>query len=94
MVDEPDTDAAIGRLPAAYQAAFATDSGRIVLADLLRAAGLLAVCHTPGDPCDTAFNDGRRSLGLHVVQQLRWSEAELLKLALARTAGVMKNLED
>lgn len=91
---EQQTDAAVaGRLPAAYQGAFATDSGRLVLADLLAAAGVLSVSHTPGDPCDTAFNDGRRSIGLHIIAHLRWTEAELLKLAQQRTASVMQSLE-
>ncbi len=70
----------------AYQRLFETPEGQIVLRDLLRAGGILSVSHVAGAPDDSAFNDGRRSLALHVLDRLRWSEGEMVKLALERTA--------
>lgn len=58
----------------------------MVLRDLLGAGGVLAVSHVQGDPYDTAFNDGKRALALHLLQRLRWSESELLQLGERLTA--------
>jgi hypothetical protein len=64
----------------AYQAAFQSGDGRIVLRDLLQQGGLLSVSHVEGDSHATAFNDGKRAMALHIVERLRWSEGEMLRL--------------
>jgi hypothetical protein len=69
----------------AYEQVFASPDGKRVLYDILRAGGLLTISHVPGDPYSTEWNDGRRSLALHIVDQLRWNEAELVKLAQMQT---------
>ena len=74
-----------GRLTRAYRDLEKTPAGRLLLADLLGACGVLEVTHTPGDPHETAFREGRRSIGLHVLERLRWSEGELVELARRRT---------
>ncbi len=83
----PDQDGfeARAKLAGAYTAAFGSAEGQMVLRDLLAAGGVLAVAHVSGDSHETAFNDGRRSIALHLLNHLRWSEAELLRLARART---------
>jgi hypothetical protein len=37
-------------------------------------------------PASSAFNDGKRAMGLFLIQRLRWSEGELVKLARMQTA--------
>jgi hypothetical protein len=65
----------------AYEQVFASPDGQRVLYDILRAGGILTISHVPGDPYSTEWNDGRRSLAMHIIDQLRWNEAELVKLA-------------
>jgi hypothetical protein len=56
-------------------------AGRMVLLDLLREGGVLAINFVAGDAHHTAWNDGRRSLALTVLERLRWSEGQMLQLA-------------
>ncbi len=74
------------RIGAAYRQVFGTPEGKVVLRDLLGTAGVLAVSHEPGDSHHTAFVDGRRSMGLEIMQRMRWTEGELNALAAERTA--------
>lgn len=74
----------------AYERVFATPEGQRVLHDILRAGGILAIAHVAGDPFATAFQDGRRSLALHIIDQLRWNEAALNKLAQAQADDDMR----
>lgn len=74
------------RLADAYQRVFGSDDGRMVLTDLLRHGGLLETSHEPGDPCTTAFNEGRRSMACEILAQLRWSEADAQHIALEQEA--------
>jgi len=73
-------------LAESYRRVFAAGDGETVLTDLLRRAGMLEVATVEGDPFATHFRDGRRSLALEIVAQLRFTESELLRLALQRTA--------
>ena len=66
----------------AYQRAFASPEGQIVLRDLIRESGILEVAH---DPMDSRFYDGKRAIGLHVLHRLRWSAAELEQLGQEMT---------
>lgn len=77
----------------AYEQVFASPEGQRVLYDLLRAGGVLQTSLVPGDPQGTAFNDGRRSMALHIIDQLRWSEAELAKLAMMQNDEDMRMAE-
>ena len=81
-------------LARAYRNTFATPEGEIVLGDLLRAGGVMEICHQPGDAHATAFKDGRRSLALHIIDQLRWSEPELLRLARQRSTEAVSDASD
>lgn len=66
------------RIADAYKAVYSTDPGQTVVHDIMRRGGLL---ETAADPTDSRFHEGRRSLALHVVEMLRWSESEILTLA-------------
>ena len=56
------------KLLKAYEQAFASEAGAIVLADLDRV--LRRRSHTPGDPCTTAFLEGERSIVLGIHEML------------------------
>lgn len=73
--------AALEQLLRAYEAVFASPEGALVLADLYRETGLLAVSHTPGDPHETAYAEGRRSIGLHLLWRRKQNFASLERLA-------------
>jgi hypothetical protein len=79
----------VARLTRAWRALEESPGGKMVLGDLLGACGVLEVSHTPGDSHDTAYRDGRRSIGLHVLERLRWTETELVELARRRSAEMI-----
>jgi hypothetical protein len=68
------------RRRADYEATFASEAGRRVLADLYR------FCHMDQpsfavDPCITAFNEGRRRVFLRILGILRLTDADIIRLA-------------
>jgi hypothetical protein len=69
----------------AYHAVFATTEGKIVLTNLLQVGGVLETSMVSGDPQATAYREGRRSMALDVIHKLRWTEGEMMQLALQRT---------
>lgn len=69
----------------AYHFTFGLPEGKLVLHDLLQAAGLLETSMVPGDPQGTAYREGRRSVALEIIHKLRWTEGEMMQLALQRT---------
>jgi hypothetical protein len=66
----------VGALKADYITLFQTDAGRRVLMELMDSYHMLSLVHTIGDPYETAFRDGQRSV---VVYMLRESRPEGLK---------------
>ena len=79
----------------AYQEVFppGNESARIVLHDILRAAGVLD--ENPAGATETAivWNDGRRSLGNFIMKRLGWSYGELMKFNQDVTALQLQRLE-
>jgi len=67
----------------AYKNLFESPDGRLVLTDLMHKAGLLHAVHEE-IPGQNDYNNGRRSLVLDIMKQLRFNEAALLELANAR----------
>jgi hypothetical protein len=63
----PTTD--VTTLHQFYARAFAGEAGRAVLADLEGRAFVRATSFDP-DPQRAAFNEGRRSLALHILRML------------------------
>ena len=53
-----------------YRTAFGGQAGRRVLLDLIARTGVMQTTHTPGDPLATAFAEGRRRIGLEILQML------------------------
>jgi hypothetical protein len=68
-----------------YGQVFSSPEGKLVLLELLRECGLLECALELGDPNTTAFNVGKQAIGQHLLQNLRYSEGELLALARAQT---------
>lgn len=62
----------------AYRRMVAGDTGRLVLADLSEICGENRTSFVPGDPQQTAFNEGRRSVLLHIRSVLGLRAGELL----------------
>ena len=73
-----------------YRALFDSPAGREVLADLFARCGLMRTSMTMGEPHMTAFNEGRRSVGLDIIQLMSWSEMELLELGRQQVNQVLK----
>jgi hypothetical protein len=76
-----------------YHTVYGTPEGERMIHDILREAGLLSVGHVAGDPGSSTFADGKRAVGLAVIQRLRWSEGELVKLARQQTAAELDDGE-
>lgn len=55
-----------------YKTAFGTDDGKKVLWDLMAVFKVGDQIHVPGDPYETAFCDGQRSVVLHIMSLLRY----------------------
>jgi hypothetical protein len=78
-------------LAQAYRHTFGTEQGRVVLADLLRRAGLMQSSYS-GDPLETAYREGRRRLGLEVVEAInRDPDAVLAMVTSGETSSLVPN---
>lgn len=66
------TDEHLADLHLAYARAFEGEAGRLVLADLARQGFLHETSFSP-DPQRAAFNEGRRSLALHIDRMVQGS---------------------
>lgn len=54
-----------------YKKVFSTPEGKRVLADLAKKAGLLATNYVPNDPHGTSYNEGARSIVLHIFKSTK-----------------------
>ena len=78
-------------LAQAYRQTFATEQGRAVLADILRRAGLTQSSYA-GDPHETAFREGRRRVGLEIVEAInRDPDVELAMMTSGETNSLCPN---
>lgn len=66
-------------LTADYQATFSTPHGKRVLMDLMKKGGMLSTSYVPKDPHGTSFNEGQRSLVLHIQKLLKLDVKKLQK---------------
>lgn len=80
------------RLAEAYRSVFTGPDGETVLHDLLREAGVLSDGFD-GDTGLMAYNEGRRSLALHILNKLRWTEPHMVALAARRADETVTNME-
>lgn len=51
----------------AYSALFRSAEGKLVFQDLMKRGSMEGTSFTPGESHTTAFNEGRRSIVLHVI---------------------------
>ena len=51
-----------------YREAFRTQEGQYVVADLIKTFGYWNPSHTPGDPYQTAFNEGQRRVISRIIK--------------------------
>ena len=72
-----------------YQAVLNAPDGQRMLAHFLNMAGLLKTSQVDGDPFRTAWNEGRRSVALEVLELLRWNALDALKLSQARQTSTL-----
>lgn len=78
-------------LAQAYRQTFATEQGRLVLADVLRRAGLMQSSFAT-DPHLTAFREGRRRLALEIVEAInRDPDAVMTMLTSGETNSLFPN---
>lgn len=64
-----------------YRQVFATDAGGRVLADILARCGVMQSSYTIGDTHETAFREGRRRVGLELIEMINSDPEALIKLA-------------
>lgn len=76
-----------------YHTVYNMAEGERMILDMLRESGVLSVAHVSGDPGTSAFNDGKRAMGLYLIGKLRWSEGQLVKLARMQTADELNEGE-
>ncbi len=71
-----------GAVAAAYRQALSPESeaGRLVLADLARLCGAERTSFVPGDALEMAFNEGKRSVFLHLAAVLALRQTEVAAL--------------
>lgn len=73
------------RTAQSYRATYDTPEGKFMIEDLLRKGGVLEAA--PAE--DSRFFEGRRSLALEILNELRWSESEMIQLAEQTTANTL-----
>ncbi len=65
----------------AYKRTFATDEGQIVLEDLMLATGVISgSSFAPGDPYQTAFNEGRREVVNRIIESINIDPNKFMKI--------------
>jgi hypothetical protein len=62
----------------AYRAAFSTDEGRIVLADLCKSACITSSAFTMASDRQTAYDNGARDLVLGILRKIHRNDSDLL----------------
>ncbi len=74
-----------GAVASAYRQALspASPRGRLVLADLARLCGVGRTSFVPGDALETAFNEGKRAVFLHLSAVLELQASDLAGLGEA-----------
>lgn len=57
-----------------------SETGRMVLIDILRRCGVFNSSYIQNDPSTTIFNEGARNVGLQIMQMLEYNEAKVEQL--------------
>lgn len=64
----------------AYKKTFADGYGKEVLLDLIKSVGFFGSSFVPGDPGQTAFNEGAKSLVIRILDTIETDPVALQKL--------------
>jgi len=59
---------------------FSSDEGKAVLKDLMESCGCLVTSFVPGDPHQTAFNEGRREIVNRILSMVESNPERYQKL--------------
>ena len=62
---------------AAYKDIFSSQSGKIVLHDLMKKGHMLKSTYAPTDPYSSAFQEGERNIVLKIMSNLEFTETQL-----------------
>lgn len=81
MPERDEHLAKLRRRRVAFQASFGGETGQLVLDDLGRFCGAATSSFVPGDPCYTAFNEGKREVLNHIVRCADSDDAVLERIA-------------
>lgn len=63
-----------------FQAIFSGPEGQNVLMHICEQGFVFKSTHVTGDPCSTAFNEGKRELALKILKFVHRDHAELVKM--------------
>lgn len=64
----------------AYRRLFDSPEGKVVLYDLMKSCHVLQTVHTSGDPYETAYKEGERSVVLRILRTLRTNPEAIIKM--------------
>ena len=73
----------------AYTHIWDSPEGKIVFHDIFSKAGLLTDMGAPSSADDRSYAAGQRSIAIHILERLRWSEGELVRLSRQQTAQAL-----
>lgn len=62
-----------------YQSVFGSPEGKRVLMDLAKKTGFLETNYVPNDPHGTSYNEGARSIVLHIFKTMKLNIQEITK---------------
>ena len=69
------------RKGAAYKRVFQGPEGELVLEDLMKFCLVGSDVHVPGDPLETAYNAGRRRVGLRIASLVGMDERRAIAVS-------------
>lgn len=62
-----------------YKTLFASNNGRLILHDLCMKCGMFQSSHTVGDSHSMAFNEGRRSVVIEILDIINKDQSKILQ---------------
>lgn len=69
------------RLAQSYMRLFEDPDGKVVLNDIFSTCGILKDITPPATDDERSYAAGQRSIAIHIIERMRWSEGELVRLA-------------
>jgi len=71
-----------------YRKVFSSDDGKEVLKDLMKVAHVLDCTYYSGDPHETAYREGERSIVLRILKTINTDPEQVLKMLEQDNQGV------